>query len=69
MKRKIKRDPYRIYPGKNSTAVMGVGHEWRCPECDTIFLVRTDKWGYILNGRKYCSYKCIRAAEAKKKSK
>lgn len=67
MKRKISKNPDRVYLKEGEPFICGLGHEWRCPACGTTFLVRTDKWGYILNGRKYCSYKCLRAAEKKKK--
>lgn len=50
-----------------SCYVCGLGIEYRCPECGTIFLVRARVWGYKLNGRKYCSHKCLRAAEKKSK--
>lgn len=69
MRRKIKKEPYKVYPEKGKMYAGGVGAEWRCPECDTIFLVPARVWGYKLNGKKYCSYKCLRAAENKKKKK
>lgn len=67
MKRKPHRNPDKVYPDKDNLYVCGLGSEWRCPECGTVFLVRAQAWGYILSGRKYCSHKCLRAAEEKKK--
>lgn len=67
MKRKIKRDPYRVYGDGASPYVCGLGVEWRCPRCGAIFLIRGRAWGYILNGLKYCSHRCLRAAEDEKK--
>lgn len=61
------RDPYKVYPKKGEPAVCGVGSEWRCPWCGTIFLVRARVWGYVYKRRKYCSYKCLRAAQNKSK--
>ena len=69
MKKEPKRSPYRVYPAKGAPEITGLGTEWICPECGTIFLVQTDAWSYTLKGTKYCRYNCLRAAETKKKSK
>lgn len=61
------RDPYKVYPKKGEPVVCGVGSEWICPQCGTTFLVRFDKWGYVYKRRKYCSHKCLRAAQNKSK--
>lgn len=66
MKHRTNRNPDKVYVGENGKHVCGLGSEWRCPECGTIFLVPTEAWGYILNGRKYCSHKCLRAVEKRK---
>ena len=57
-------NPDWVRQASNPT-VYNVGQEWRCPECGTVFLVTTDKWGYVYKGRKYCRYNCLRAVEGR----
>ena len=39
--------------------------EEKCPECGKIFEHSSGDWGYMFKDKKFCSYKCMRAAERK----
>lgn len=57
-KRKIidDRDYVRMYTRRLMVANV-------CPECRKTFERIPGEWGYMIDGARYCSYKCMRAAE------
>lgn len=44
----------------------GLTYVATCPECKKPFERPCREWGYTFDGKKYCTYKCMRAAEARK---
>lgn len=44
----------------NPADVFGIGKEFTCPVCTTVFLRRTKNWGYCDGSTLVCSWTCLR---------